>query len=165
MFIFEFSKFYPTDYQLGRDFVADLDRFLGSIPKGWRYGVEIRNKHFLKPDYFAVLARHGVAHVFSSWTEMPPVSEQLQIPESITNPEFAGARFLLKPGRKYQDAVDFFSPYSEVKEPNPDARRAGAQLISGRELRKTLRQLFLYVNNRLEGNALLTIMAMLEEAG
>jgi len=23
MFIFEFSKFYPTDYELGRDFVAD----------------------------------------------------------------------------------------------------------------------------------------------
>ena len=164
MFIFEFSKFYPTDYELGRDFVADLDRFLGSIPDGWRYGVEIRNKHFLKPDYFAVLARHGVAHVFNSWTEMPPVIEQLQIPESITNPEFAGARFLLKPGRKYQDAVDFFSPYSEVKEPNPDARSAGVQLIGGRELRKTLRQLYLYVNNRLEGNALLTIMAMLEAA-
>jgi len=54
---------------------------------------------------------------------MPPVTEQLQIPESITNPEFAGARFLLKPGRKYQDAVDFFSPYSEVKEPNPDAKK------------------------------------------
>jgi hypothetical protein len=61
--------------------------------------------------------------------------------------------------------VDFFSPYSEVKEPNPDARSAGAQLIGGRELRKTLRQLYLYVNNRLEGNALLTIMAMLEAAG
>jgi uncharacterized protein YecE (DUF72 family) len=162
MFIFEFSKFYPTDYQLGRDFVADLDRFLGGIPKGWRYGVEIRNKHFLKPDFFAVLARHGVAYVFNSWTEMPPVSEQLQIPESITNPEFAGARFLLKPGRKYQEAVDTFSPYDQIKESNTDARSAGAQLISGRELRKTLRQLFLYVNNRLEGNALLTIMAMLE---
>ena len=47
MFIFEFSKFYPTDYEHGRDFVADLDRFLGDIPKGWNYGVEIRNKHFL----------------------------------------------------------------------------------------------------------------------
>ena len=165
MFIFEFSKFYATDYQLGREFVADLDRFLGGIPKGWRYGVEIRNKHFLQPDYFATLARHGVAHVFNSWTDMPPVTEQLAIPESITNPEFAGARFLLKPGRKYQDAVDLFSPYGEIKEPNPDARTAGAELIRRREAKQAIRQLFLYVNNRLEGNALLTIMAMLEAAG
>ncbi len=34
MFIFEFSKFYPTDYEHGRDFIADLDKFLGNIPKG-----------------------------------------------------------------------------------------------------------------------------------
>jgi hypothetical protein len=29
-------------------------------------------------------------------------------------------------------------------------------------LKQAIRKLFLYVNNRLEGNALLTIMAMLE---
>src|SRR5579883_260804 len=28
MFFFEFSKFYPSDYQHGRDFIADLDNFL-----------------------------------------------------------------------------------------------------------------------------------------
>jgi uncharacterized protein YecE (DUF72 family) len=95
MFIFEFSKFYPTDYQHGRDFVADLDRFLDGVPKGWQYGVEIRNKFFLKPEYFAVLAKHGVSHVFNSWADMPPVDEQLALPDSITTSEFAGARFLL----------------------------------------------------------------------
>ena len=50
-------------------------------------------------------------------------------------------------------------------EPNPKARAAGAKLIqenvaAGREQRKT----FIYVNNRLEGNALATIEAMLELA-
>ena len=33
--MFEFSRFYPTDYEHGRDFVADLDAFLGKLPKGW----------------------------------------------------------------------------------------------------------------------------------
>src|SRR5438067_1609681 len=47
LLIFEFSKFYPSDYQRGADFVADLDKFLGQLPKGWPYGVEIRNKHLL----------------------------------------------------------------------------------------------------------------------
>ncbi|HXC98403.1 MAG TPA: hypothetical protein VN048_03615 [Verrucomicrobiae bacterium] len=39
---------------------------------------------------------------------------------------------------------------------------AAADLISRALLKTTLRKLFLYGNNRLEGNALLTIMAILE---
>jgi uncharacterized protein YecE (DUF72 family) len=163
MFIFEFSKFYPSDYEHGRDFIADLDKFLGQLPSGWRYGIEIRNKNFLRPEYFAVLHRHGVAHVFNSWADMPPVSEQLALLDSVTNPEFAGARFLLKPGRKYEEAVVKFKPYKEIKDPYPDARAAAAELITRAALRKFIRQLFLYVNNRLEGNALLTIMAILDQ--
>ena len=162
LFIFEFSKFYSSDYEHGRDFLADLDRFLGAIPKGWPYGVEMRNKHWLRADYFDVLARHGVAHVFNSWADMPTVSEQLAQPGSLTNPELVGARFLLKPGRKYQDAVDLFSPYDQTKDPYPEARAAAANLISQALLKQAIRKLFLYVNNRLEGNALLTIWAVLE---
>jgi Protein of unknown function DUF72 len=140
-----------------------LDQFLEKIPQGWPYGVEIRNRHFLHPDYFAVLAKHNVAHVYNSWADMPPVGEQMAMAGSLTNPRLCGARFLLKPGRKYQDAVDLFSPYDRVKDPNPEARAAGAKLITdgvaaGLERRKT----FIYVNNRLEGNALATIQAMVE---
>src|SRR2546426_5248269 len=32
-----------------------------ALPKGWPYGVEIRNKYFLRSEYFAVLQKHGVA--------------------------------------------------------------------------------------------------------
>jgi uncharacterized protein YecE (DUF72 family) len=161
MFIFEFSKFYPSDYEHGRDFVADLDKFLTNAPKGWSYGVEMRNKNFLRPEYFDTLKRHGVAHVFNSWGDMPSVKEQLALPGSVTNPEFAGARFLLKPGRKYQEAVDLFSPYDKIKEPYEEGRIAAAELINQVMMKQLIRQLFLYVNNRLEGNALLTIMAIL----
>jgi len=43
--MFKFSRFYPSDYQRGRDFVADLDKFFSNLPKGWPYAVERRNKH------------------------------------------------------------------------------------------------------------------------
>jgi uncharacterized protein YecE (DUF72 family) len=135
---------------------------LSAIPKGWNYGVEIRNKLFLKPEYFAVLARHGVAHVFNSWADMPPLDEQIGLEGSHTSIEFAGARVLLKPGRKYQEAVDLFSPYSEIKEAYPEARRAAAELIARILLKQSSRRLFMYINNRLEGNALQTIAAILE---
>ncbi|MDB6019092.1 MAG: hypothetical protein JWR19_3581, partial [Pedosphaera sp.] len=73
LLMFEFSHFYPSDFERGRDFVEALDLFLGKLPKGWRYGVEIRNKTFLQPEYFAMLSRHGVTHVFNSWADMPSV--------------------------------------------------------------------------------------------
>ena len=52
------------DYEHGRDFITDLEKFLGQLPKGWPYGVEMRNRNWLKPEYFDCLARHRVAHVF-----------------------------------------------------------------------------------------------------
>ena len=100
--MFEFSRFWPTDYEHGRDFIADLDKFLGQLPKGWPYGVEMRNRNWLKPEYFECLARHQVAHVYNSWEAMPPVGEQMALPGSRTNPDLVAARFLLKPGRKYR---------------------------------------------------------------
>jgi uncharacterized protein YecE (DUF72 family) len=159
--IFEFSRFHSTDYEHGAQFVADLDRFFGQLPTGWPYGMELRNKHWLKPEYFACLARHGITHVFNSWSAMPSVSEQMAMPASRTTPERTAARFLLKPGRKYEDAVKAFQPYDSTKEINDDARSAGASLIEeGKQ--NPRRKTFVYVNNRLEGNALATIAAMLD---
>jgi uncharacterized protein YecE (DUF72 family) len=164
LLIFEFSRFYPADFERGRDFVEVLDRFLGALPKGWRYGVEIRNEHFLKPEYFAVLARHGVAHIFNSWAGMPPVGEQLRLANAQTAPEFVGARFLLKPGRKYEEAVERFSPYDRVQEVSADSREAGARLIRETVASAGQKKAFIYVNNRLEGNAPETIVAMIDAA-
>ena len=157
--MFEFSRFWPSDYEHGRDFVADLDKFLGKLPLGWPYAVEMRNAHWLREEYFGCLARHGVAHVFNSWDAMPPVSEQMALPGSRTNPALVAARFLLKPGRKYEEAVKAFQPYNKTQEVNPEARKAGAALIREGATAPD-RKTFIYVNNRLEGNALATIEAM-----
>jgi len=161
LLIFEFSRFWPADYEHGRDFVADLDRFLGRLPQGWPYGVEMRNRAWLRPEYFDCLARHKVTHVFNSWSAMPPVSEQLSLPGSRTNPDLVAARFLLKPGRTYEQAVKTFEPYDRLQEENPEARAAGKALIDEAKAVGPNRRTFIFVNNRLEGNALETIAAMI----
>src|SRR5688572_3022889 len=162
--MFEFSRFWTSDYEHGRDFLADLDNFLGNLPKGWPYAIEMRNKGWLREEYFACLAKHGVTHVFNSWDAMLPVSEQMTLPGSVTNPAMLAARFLLKPGRKYEDAVKSFQPYNETKEMNEEARKAIADLIklalaaTGGNLVRAL----IFINNRLEGNALNTIASVLD---
>ena len=164
LLMFEFSHFYPADFPRGRDFMDALDGFLSKLPKGWPYGVEMRNKNFLHPDYFAMLARHGVAHVYNSWGEMPSIGEQMAMAGSRTTADLVGARFLLKPGRKYQDAVDLFSPYTEIKEPNEEGRKAGAALINQSVTTTPRAGAFIFVNNRFEGNAPMTIHAMIRQA-
>lgn len=162
--MFEFSRFWPSDYEHGWDFVADLDVFLGNLPKGWPYAIEMRNSHWLREEYFGCLARHGVTHVFNSWDAMPAVSEQMALPGSRTNPGLLAARFLLKPGRKYEEAVKTFQPYDKLKEVNADARAAGKALIAEGKGRGPEGNTYIYVNNRLEGNALATIDAMVSDA-
>jgi uncharacterized protein YecE (DUF72 family) len=162
LLMFEFSRFWPTDYEHGREFVADLDKFLGQLPGGWPYAVEMRNRNWLKPEYFECLARHQVTHVFNSWEAMPPVSEQMAMQGSRTNPDLTAARFLLKPGRKYEEAVKTFQPYDSIKEEIPDARAAGRALVAEGKVSGANRRTFIFVNNRLEGNALGTIAAMMQ---
>ena len=162
LLMFEFSRFYPSDYEQGREFVSDLDKFLGALPTGWPYAVEMRNKNWLQPDYFACLAKHNVTHVFNSWEAMPSVDEQMKLTGSRNSPGLCAARFLLKPGRKYEEAVKSFAPYDRVQEVNQAARDAGKKLID--EAKKEKKKTLIYVNNRLEGNALETIAAMLDEA-
>ena len=87
------------------------------------------------------------------------MQEQMAMPESETSEEFSAARFLLKPGRDYETAVKSFSPYKETKEIYPEARQAAADLI--KRMKEKKKKAFIYVNNRLEGNALKSIAAVL----
>ena len=74
----------------------------------------------------------------------------------------------MKPGRSYEDAVKLFSPYEETKEIADDARGAAAELIRMRMEAAQSRQTkgsFVFVYNRLEGNALFTILGILSRLG
>lgn len=157
--IFEFGTFNRQTYRDIRDFVAQLDPFLATLPATFRYAVEVRNQEFLASEYFQCLRRHRVAHVFNAWTRMPEISEQMHLPEVYTA-DFTVSRALLRRGRPYEAAVEKFSPYQRVQDPNPDARQALRYLISrARERREPS---YIFVNNRLEGNAPQTIEAILE---
>ena len=161
LLIFEFSRFSTEDFPRGRDFADVLDKFLSTLPKDWPYGVEIRNRTFLREDFFQVLAQHGVAYVYNSWQDMPPIDEQMAAAASRTNPELTAARFLLRPGRKFEDAVKMFKPYSRIKDPYPEGRAAGAKLMQSVIVGKGRIRGLIFVNNRFEGNALETINSML----
>jgi uncharacterized protein YecE (DUF72 family) len=141
------------------EFLDRLDPFLAALPPEFRYAVEIRNPEFLAKDYFTCLRAHNAAHVYNAWSRMPELKVQTAIPDSATA-DFAVCRALLRRGRVYEEAVKGFAPYAEIQDPNPEARDS-MRILIGRA-KEDKRMLFLFVNNRLEGNAPLTILSLVE---
>ena len=141
-----------------REFFARLDAFLERLPEGFRYAVEVRNREYLQPRYFELLRARGVAHVLNAWTRMPPLAEQAGLPMPA---DFTVVRALLRPGRAYEDAVARFQPYNKIGETHPESRDALRDWV--RRMREERRTSYIFVNNRLEGNAPETILAVVEE--
>jgi uncharacterized protein YecE (DUF72 family) len=153
--VFEFQQIYRASGIGPQDFADRLDAFFSELPHEGPYAVEIRNEEFLTPAYFAVLREHNVAHVFNSWTRMPSIGEQLDLPGSLTAP-FVVARALLRPGRTYNEAVDAFAPYNRIQEPLPELRQDLVRLAATAV--KARVPAYILVNNRAEGSAPLTIL-------
>ena len=155
--VFEFGAFPKYSYPDTDAFLQELDPFLGALPSDFRYAVEIRNPEFLSPEYFACLRSRGVAHVFNAWTRMPELRVQTQIRDAYTA-GFNVVRALLHHGRPYAEAVAKFSPYTHAQEPDPNTRDALRLMIS--RARQRHEPSYIFVNNRLEGNAPETIQAI-----
>ena len=160
--IFEFGTFAKSTFPRPADFLAQLDHFLGSVSHHFRYSVEIRNSEYLGPDYFSLLQSHNTAHVFSAWTRMPELLDQIDMPGAYTA-DFTVVRALLKKGRAYEQAVKAFEPYKRIQEPNPGAREAMRRIAE--RAWKTRQPAYVFVNNRLEGNAPGTIEAVADSIG
>ncbi len=157
--IFEFGQFPKNAFPDLRSFLNELAPLLDVLPRTFRYSVEIRNREFLEPEYFQVLRESNVAHVFNAWTRMPTVSAQMGIPDAFTA-DFTVTRALLKMGQKYETAVQNYSPYEAIREPNPEVRDAMRHLLI--RAKQQSEPAFIFVNNRLEGFAPGTIEAVVD---
>jgi hypothetical protein len=90
---------------------------------------------------------------------MPSLDEQSRPPEAFTA-DFTVVRALLQRGRAYEKPVQSFEPFREIQEPSEEARSGMGRMV---ELTlKTKKATFVFVNNRLEGNAPLAIEAVVE---
>jgi hypothetical protein len=121
--VFEFGRdAKPTEEKKAR-FREGLDRFLAGLPAAHRYAVEIRTREYLDAGHVALLNSHGVAPVLNWWTHMPELLEQFDVPGSA-DASFYLARVLVAPGRAYEDAVKFFTPYDRTGGTPADVRDA-----------------------------------------
>lgn len=69
------EKLGPLLFQFPYAFQPDafdrLDKFLGGLPKGYRWAVEVRHRRWLDDRFYGLLERRGVAHVWLDLFYMP----------------------------------------------------------------------------------------------
>ena len=159
-FIFELQTIARAAGLRPTEFADRLDRFLSVLPPEAQYAVELRNPEYLTPGYFAVLRASGVAHVFSAWTRMPAIGEQLDHADSVTA-SFLVGRATVSPGRAYDESMDLFSPFDRIRAEDPALR---SDLVRLARLAESLRlPAYLIVGNRTEGCSPLTIEAVMRQ--
>ena len=154
-FLFEFQRHgMPAE-----EFIGKLDDFFDSVSAEFRYAVEIRNAGLLGPHYHDMLRAHGVAHVYNHWSYMPPLAEQHQRMKTMTAP-FTVIRLLTPLKMTYEAAKKRAEPYDKIVGELPEMRKDTVSLIQ--EATAENRSTYILVNNRAEGNAPLTIQALID---
>ena len=141
-------------------FAARLHEFLGGLPRGLLYAVELRDERLFGSAYAAALADTGVCHCVNVHPRMPSPARQREVV-----PAAAGAplvvRWMLGAGLRYEAARQRYAPFDRVIDPDRNARRELAALCAD-----TLRaggEATVVVNNKAEGSAPLSAFALAQE--
>ena len=138
-------------------FLAHLEQFFGALPAGWTYAVEPRNPQYLERDYFDLLRRHEISHVFCQGYYMPLVQEIYpRVADLLASPvviRLMGpdrAEIERKTGKRWDAAVD----------PRDEDLAGIADVVEDMLARG--QRVIVNVNNHYEGSAPITIRKLQE---
>jgi uncharacterized protein YecE (DUF72 family) len=107
--VFQFPYFKKNAFAQPDEFLARLIPFLDTLPKGYRFVIEIRNKHFVCPAYVQALRERKIALALIDHPWMPFVSELFQkcdpITADFTYIRWLGDRYAIEKVTKVWDKV------------------------------------------------------------
>jgi len=142
----------------GADFAEVLHTFLGALPRGPVYAVEIRDAALLTPEYGHALRAAGAVHCYNVHPKMPGMTVQHQV---VGDQDQVVARWMLGHEQDYEEARSRYAPFDHIVDPDPGARRHIAQLCL--DARRRGRGASVTINNKAEGSAPLSARALAEE--
>jgi len=129
-----------------------LEAFLRALPRDVHYAVEWRDAAMLGPDYHQMLAAAGAVHGLCAHPRMPALDAQ------GADPEARGPlviRWLLAPGRQYEEAKAAYAPFDRIVDPDPLNRSRIVAL--GQSAVRRDRDVIVIINNKAEGSAPLSV--------
>ena len=141
-------------------FAARLGAFVGQLPRGAEYAIELRDHALLGPAYLDMLGRTGARHCLSLHPRMPVASEQAR----ETGVDRAGAlivRWNLHAGFGYDEAKARYRPFARLVDEDLPNRIALARLALAAVQRADA--VTIVANNKAEGSAPLTLVKLAEQ--
>ena|SRR5688572_20655003 len=81
------------EYDTGADFLSRLKNFVGLLPKEFKWGIEIRNSRWVRPELLETLAARKISLVFIDYYTMDPLPKLAGRPDVFTS-DFVYIRFL-----------------------------------------------------------------------
>lgn len=142
-------------FQSGGDFLARLDGFLGALPAGPRYAVEVRNKYWLARPLCDVLRRHKAALCLVDLAYMPHPADVARRLDVVTA-DFAYARLI--GDRKAVDALT--SQFDRIVIDQSLRIARWAEVL--RTIMPRVRDTYVFANNHYAGHAPATMRELMQ---
>jgi uncharacterized protein YecE (DUF72 family) len=141
-------------------FAERLCGFLGALPVGPLYAVEMRNAELLTPTYVQALVTTGACHCLSAHPALPPIAAQIRLTRAALTRAMV-IRWMLRRGLAYDEARDLYRPFNRIVDEDPATRDAIATGCVAAAA--THRPAFVIINNKAEGSAPLTAFRLAED--
>lgn len=157
--LFQFPPLGRTLTRAPERFIAQLQEFLGRLPKGPLYAVEMRDDRIINRRFFASIKETGVRYCLGVHPRMPPVAAQAAAMSGF-GPGPLIIRWNLHAAYSYEDARMRFTPFDQLVDEDSATRESIARLClatlaAGQECT-------IIANNKAEGSAPLTLIKLAE---
>ncbi len=157
--LLQFPPMGPSITSNPRRFAEDLYRFLHRLPPGPVYAVEVRDSDLLTGDLAEALRHGGARPAFGIHPRLPGLARQRAL-FADQPPGPLIIRWMLRTNRGFDEARTLYRPFDRIREPDPDNRRLVADLAT--EALDSGQDVFVIVNNKAEGSAPLSLLALAE---
>ena len=136
-----------------------FEAVLPALPHPALAALELRDASLLTPALARLLKALGVRCALGLHDRMPTVEDQLPLLRA-TWPGDLVCRWNLQRGQRYTEARDQWAPFNRLQAPDLPTRQALARVMAG--TLKAGHRVFVTVNNKAEGSAPLSVLALAE---
>jgi uncharacterized protein YecE (DUF72 family) len=157
--VFQFPPLPESHLRHPERFAERLHGFLDALPRGPLIAVETRDRRLLGRAYAEALAATGAWPCLSLHPRLPALAEQ----RALTGAGLEGpliVRWMLHPGRVYDEARAAYAPFDRLQEEDPVARQSVADLAAAHLARG--HEVYVTINNKAEGSAPLSVLRLAE---
>jgi len=156
--VLQFPRFAKKAFAGSTPFLERLDAFLETLPRGFRYAVEVRNREWLTEELASILRRHRAALVLVEMKNMPHPADVAKV--DVVTTDFVYARLI--GDRRLTDVLSQGRWDRTTVDRSANLERWG-QLL--RALRHRVPRLLVYANNHYAGYAPTTVEKLAELVG